>query len=130
MLDESAKIMYDKSGCDQVLNLLLSNSETFSESGDTTGDEGDDERSVGDVFLVSNNASSAVSQKLISKSIELLVEKLDLSYSDAILQVVEYFEIQLSDLKKMLAPQIVEKLYGEAVKLHLVKDDSKIEALF
>lgn len=128
MLDESAKIMYDKSGCDQVLNLLLSNSETFSEPGDTT--DGDDERSVEDVFLASNNASSAVSQKLISKSIELLVEKLDLSYSDAILQVVEYFEIQLSDLKKMLAPQIVEKLYGEAVKLHLVKDDSKIEALF
>jgi hypothetical protein len=72
----------------------------------------------------------SVSPKLLTRSIELLVEKLDLSYMDAILQAVSYFEITLSDIKKMLSPQIVDKLREEAVKIHLVRDDSKIEALF
>jgi hypothetical protein len=71
-----------------------------------------------------------VSTKLVSRSIELLVENLDLSYVEAVLQTVAYFEIQLPDIKKLLSPQIIDKLREEAIKVHLVRNDSKIEALF
>lgn len=71
-----------------------------------------------------------VSTRLVSRSIELLVENLDLSYVDAVLQTIAYFEIQLPDIKKLLSPQIIDKLREEAIKIHLVRNDSKIEALF
>jgi hypothetical protein len=71
-----------------------------------------------------------ISQKLFSQAVELLVEQLDLNYIDAILQTAAYYEIQYGDVKKLLAPQIMDKLKMESIKMHLVRDDSKIEALF
>ena len=108
----------EKPACEDLLNTLVSNPVIF------------DEAEAEDEYIVANKSASSISQKLLTRSIELLVENLDLSYSDAILQAIGYFEIQLGDVKKILAPQIIDKLYGESVKLHLVRNDSKIEALF
>ena len=116
MNELNLSLSQNKPECGDLLNALVSNPTIF--------DEADDE------YFAANKASTSVSQKLLTKAIELLVENLDLSYSDAILQAIGYFEIQLSDVKKLLAPQIIDKLHGEAVKLHLVRNDSKIEALF
>ena len=122
MNELNSSLSQNKPECGDLLNALVSNPTIFDEVND-------------DEYFVANKASSSsssssVSQKLLTKAIELLVENLDLSYSDAILQAIGYFEIQLSDVKKLLAPQIIDKLHGEAVKLHLVRNDSKIEALF
>ena len=118
MNELNSSLSQNKPECGDLLNALVSNPTIFDEVND-------------DEYFVANKASSSsVSQKLLTKAIELLVENLDLSYSEAILQTIGYFEIQLSDVKKLLAPQIIDKLHGEAVKLHLVRNDSKIEALF
>ena len=116
MNELNSSLSQNKPECGDLLNALVSNPTIFDEVND-------------DEYFVANKSSS-VSQKLLTKAIELLVENLDLSYSEAILQTIGYFEIQLSDVKKLLAPQIIDKLHGEAVKLHLVRNDSKIEALF
>ena len=111
MLDEFQET--GKPLCNDLLNSFISYGDSVID------DEGSDVES-----------SPQVSAKLVSRAIELLVENLDLSYVDAVLQAVAYFEIQLSDVKKLLSPQIIDKLREEAIKVHLVRNDSSIEALF
>jgi pseudouridine-5'-phosphate glycosidase len=70
-----------------------------------------------------------ITKKQIGKYIEYLVEKLELSYLDSILQVKEYFELTEKDVSKYLSPQIIEKLREESVSLRLIRNDSKVNSL-
>jgi hypothetical protein len=80
-------------------------------------------------FVEMDNPPQKISQKTVSQSIEILVDKLDLNYVDAIMQAIQFYEIPIEDSKKFLSSKIIEKLKNESIKMHLLRDTSRVEAL-